>query len=722
MASDSLGDSEVVHRPDRAFVESTNVREFMRTYDIDDYEELIARTTEAAPGQPASGVDWFWDTMTEYLDVEFFEPYDRVRDDSGARSAPDASSAERSSADRSSGRSPREDGEAAIRGGPQFTDWYPGGTTNIAHNVLDRHAATDAETRNTVACIWEGEPVGPDGEASEIREVTFHELHRQSNKVANYLDARGVSAGDTVGLYMPMVPEVVSILYGCFEVGAIAVPIFSGFGVDATATRIDDAEPSVLFTGDGFYRRGSEVRLKGTADEAVKEAGHVEEVVVYDRLGTRAEGDAGSESADTVDADDHDIPWAEDRDRWWADAVETRSDEFETRELDASQESMLLYSSGTTGEPKGIVHTHAGVNVQCAKELYFGFDLKPADRFFWVSDIGWMMGPWTLIGNHHFGNTVFMYEGAPDHPEPDRYWEMIDRHGITQFGISPTAIRALRRHGDQWLDGHDLSSLRILGSTGEPWDPESWLWFYENVGGGEAPIINISGGTEICGCFLMPMPIQDLKPCTLGGPGLGMDVDIVDEDGESVAETGERGYLVARDSCPSMTKSLWSGDERYLPEYWSTWDGLWDHGDWAQKDADGFWFLHGRADDALNVAGRKVGPAEVEGAAIEHEAVNRAAAVGVPDDTTGTAVVLYVVVEDGFEEGDELRPEVRALVGEELGKPFRPREVLFVDEFPKTQSGKIIRRAVRGTYTGEDLGDMSSIENPAALDEVADAR
>jgi acetyl-CoA synthetase len=686
MASDSLGDSEVVHRPDPAFVESTNVREFMRTYDIDDYEELIARTTEADPGEPASGVDWFWDTMTDYLDVEFFEPYDRVRDDSE---------------------------------GPQFTDWYPGGTTNIAHNTLDRHAARDAETRNKVACIWEGEPVGPEGEADEIREVTFHELRRQSNRVANYLDSRGVGVGDTVGLYMPMVPEVVSILYGCFEVGAVAVPIFSGFGVDATATRIDDAEPSVLFTGDGFYRRGGEVRLKGTADEAIDEAGHVEDVVVYDRLGTRADGDA---ERDPAAASDHDVPWTEGRDRWWVDAVGTRSDEFETRELDASQESMLLYSSGTTGEPKGIVHTHAGVNVQCAKELYFGFDLKPADRFFWVSDIGWMMGPWTLIGNHHFGNTVFMYEGAPDYPEPDRYWAMIDRHDITQFGVSPTAIRALREHGEEWLEGHDLSSLRLLGSTGEPWDPESWLWFYEHVGGGEAPIVNISGGTEICGCFLMPMPVQDLKPCTLGGPGLGMDIDIVDENGESIAETGERGYLVARDSCPSMTKSLWSGDERYLEEYWSTWPDLWDHGDWAQQDDDGFWFLHGRADDALNVAGRKVGPAEVEGAAIEHEAINRAAAVGVPDDTTGTAVVLYVVVEGDFAESDALRAEIRDLVGEDLGKPFRPREVLFVDEFPKTQSGKILRRAVRGTYTGDDPGDMSSIENPEALDEVADAR
>ncbi|WP_290809872.1 AMP-binding protein [Halovivax sp.] len=675
---------EVVHEPAPEFAEATNVRRFMREYGIDDYEALIERTTTELEGVDASGVDWFWDEVVDYLGIEFDEPYETVRDD----------------------------GE-----GPQFTDWYPGGKLNIAHNVLDRHAATDAERRNTVATIWEGE----DG---EVREVTYHELRRQSDKVANALEERGVATGDTVGLYMPMVPEVVSILYGCFKVGAIAVPIFSGFGVDAVATRIEDAECSVLFTGDGFLRRGDPIYLKDSADEAIEQAGHVEHTIVYDRLGSETETMRAARTGvgDTTVDTDHEIPWNDDRDEWWGDAVESRDDAYETKSLPSDQESMLLYSSGTTGKPKGIVHTHAGVQLQCAKELHFGFDLKPADRFFWVSDIGWMMGPWTLIGVHTFGGTVFMYEGAPDHPEPDRFWEMIDRHSLTQFGISPTAIRALRKHGDEWLEDHDLSSLRILGSTGEPWDPESWLWFYEHVGNEECPIVNISGGTEICGCFLMPMPDQPLKPCTLGGPGLGMDIDVVDREGNSVTEDHERGFLVARDSCPSMTKSLWSGDERYLEEYWSTFEDMWDHGDWAQKDEDGFWFLHGRADDALNVAGRKVGPAEVEGALIDHEAVNQAAAVGAPDDTTGTAVVSYVILEEGVEESEELREALRERVGEELGKPFRPREVLFVDEFPKTQSGKIIRRAIEATFTGEDLGDLSSIENPEALDAIEAAR
>ncbi|CAI50211.1 acyl-CoA synthetase [Natronomonas pharaonis DSM 2160] len=655
MPAETPTQDEVVHRPDEEFVESTNVYQFMQEYGIDDYDELIERTT--------GDVEWFWDELPSYLDIEFYEDYDTVRDNSD---------------------------------GPQFTDWYPGGELNVAHNTVDRHA--DGERRNTVACIWEGE----DG---DVRNLTYHELQRQANQVANYLESRDVGVGDTVGLYMPMVPEVISILYGCFKAGAIAVPIFSGFGVDATATRIADAECSVLFTGDGFLRRGSEVTLKDAADEAIAEAGHVEHTVVFERLGA-------------------DVPWDDNRDEWWADAVGTQSDDYETKALGSSQESMLLYSSGTTGKPKGIVHTHAGTQMQAPKEVYFGFDLQPDDRFFWVSDIGWMMGPWTLIGTHTFGGTMVMYEGAPDHPEPDRFWEMIDRHGVTQFGISPTAIRALRKRGDEWVEGHDLSSLRLLGSTGEPWDPESWAWFYEEVGGGDTPIINISGGTEIFGCFLMPMPTQPLKPCTLGGPGLGMNIDIVDETGASIKADNERGYLVARDSCPAMTKSLWSGDDRYLHEYWSSFQDppMWDHGDWAQKDEDGFWFLHGRADDALNVAGRKVGPAEVEGAAMEHEAVNQAAAVGVPDDTTGTAVVLYVVVEEGVEETDTLREEIRELVGEEQGKPFRPREVLFVDAFPKTQSGKIVRRAVEAAYTGEDLGDLSSVENPGVLDDIEDAR
>ena len=658
MAADTPG--ELVHVPDRGFVESTNVWQFMQAHDFEDLAALRERTT--------TDLEWFWDTVVEYLGLEFFEPYEEVRDESD---------------------------------GPQFTDWYVGGELNVAHNTVDRHARPASGTRNHVACIWEGE-------RGTVREMSYHDIARESNQVASALADRGVEAGDTVALYMPMVPEVISILYGIFKAGAIAVPIFSGFGADAVATRLADAEASVLFTGDGFYRRGSAVRLKQTADEAIELSGTVEDVIVYDRLGTK---DATGK---------HGLPWDWGRDEWWDEAVGSAAPTFETRSMASGDPAMVLYSSGTTGRPKGIVQSHAGTLVQPAKEIYFGFDHKPADRFFWVSDIGWMMGPWTLVGNHAFGGTILMYEGAPDHPQPDRFWRLIDRHAVTTFGISPTAIRALRKHGTEWVEKHDLSTLRLLGSTGEPWDEESWRWFYEHVGGGDTPIINISGGTEVFGCFLMPMPIQSLKPTTLGGPGLGMDIDIVNEAGESVAEDHERGHLVARASCPSMTRSLWDGDERYLAEYWSTWSDRWDHGDWALMDEDGFWYLTGRADDAINVAGRKVGPAEVEGALIDHTAVNQAAVVGVPDDTTGEAIVAYVILEKAATRSDELRDELREHVGAVLGKPFRPREVRFAEEFPKTQSGKIVRRAVEGAYTGESVGDMSSIENPEAIERLRD--
>ena len=665
--SDSLTAlDEVRYEPSETFVTESNVYAFMQKHGIADFEELHRRTVTDIDGEPASGLDWFWDEIVDYLDLEFYEEYEQVRDDTD---------------------------------GPQFTDWYVGGELNIAHNVVDRHAAPDAANRNTIATLWEGE----DG---TVRKITYHELHQQANRVANALEARGIGPGDTVGLYMPMVPEIVPLLYGCFKVGAIAVPIFSGFGVDATATRIEDAECSVLFTGDGFYRRGSEIDLKSAADEAIEAAGHVEHTIVYNRLGSTESG----------------LSWDSDRDEWWADAVGSQSDEYETQSLPADHESMLLYSSGTTGKPKGIVHTHAGGLVQPAKEIFFSFDHKPADRFFWVSDIGWMMGPWTLIGNHVHGGTVFLYEGAPDYPEPDRFWEMIDTHNLSVFGISPTAIRALQKHGDEWLEGHDLSTLRLLGSTGEPWDPDSWEWFLENVGDGTTPIMNISGGTEIFGCFLQPTPLHSLKPGTLGGPALGMDIDVVDAQGESVAEDNEKGYLVCQSSAPSMTKSLWRGDERYLAEYWSRFGDMWDHGDWAQKDEDGFWFLHGRSDDVLNVAGRKVGPAEVESTLIEHDAVNAAVAIGADDETKGTAVVTYVILNEGFEESADLREALRAQVGRALGKPFRPREVRFVDEFPETQSGKIVRRIIQNVYEGAELGDLSSIENPDAIDEIDNAR
>ncbi len=655
--------TKIRYEPQNDVKNRSNIWEFMREHDIETFEDLHTRTVESVDGVEDSGLDWFWDEVVDHLDIEFYEPYHTVRDDTN---------------------------------GPQFTDWYVGGELNIAHNVVDRHAKPTAETRNNAACLWEGEN-------GRTRVLTYHDLYRQSNKVANALEERGVGTGDTVCLYMPMVPEIVPILYGCFKVGAIAVPIFSGFGVDATATRIEDAGCSVLFTGDGFYRRGSEVELKPTADEAIAQTAVVDHIIVYERLGI-------------------DIPWDESRDEWWDTAVLMQSDEYETKSLDSSEQAMLLYSSGTTGKPKGINQTHAGALVQCAKEIYFSFDHQPSDRFFWLSDIGWMMGPWMLIGNHTLGGTVMIYEGAPDYPNPDRLWQLIDEHGISVFGVSPTAVRALQKHGNEWVEKSNLSTLRLLGSTGGPWDEDSWNWFYDHVGNSKTPIMNISGGTEIFGCFLQPLPVHSLKPCTLGGPALGMDVDIVNGRGQSIVDNNERGYLVARSSAPSMTRSLWSGDERYLEAYWNRFDDMWNHGDWARKDEDGFWFLLGRSDEVLNVAGRKVGPAEIEEALIDHSAVNAAATIGVDDETKGTAIVAFVILESSAEASEEVIDELKIHVGDKLGQPFRPREILVVDEFPKTQSGKIVRRLLHSVYEDEEIGDLSSIENPGALEKISDMK
>jgi acetyl-CoA synthetase len=340
------------------------------------------------------------------------------------------------------------------------------------------------------------------------------------------------------------------------------------------------------------------------------------------------------------------------------------------------------------------VHTHAGALIQTAKEIWLGFDHRPADRFFWLSDIGWMMGPWEIIGNHHFGGTVFLYDGAPDYPEPDRLWSLVERHRITTLGVSPTAIRILMRKGPDGPARHDLGSLRLLGSTGEPWDEPSYRWYFERCG--RRPIINISGGTEIIGCFLMPMPIQPLKPCTLGGPAPGMAAEI------------REGTLVSTRPAPSMTRGLWRDPQRYLETYWSRWPGVWYHGDRASVDEDGYWFLHGRADESLKVAGRKVGPAEVEEALISHPSVSEAAVIGVPDEITGEAIVAFVV-------GTASPAELSAHVVERLGAAFRPKAIVPVPELPKTQSGKIVRRLLRQQYLGEPLGDLSTVENPACF-------
>jgi acetyl-CoA synthetase len=471
--------------------------------------------------------------------------------------------------------------------------------------------------------------------------------------------------------------------------------VFSGFGPGAIADRIEDSGARVLFTADRLERRGKLLPLKDKIDQALAASpGGVEKVIVWRYKGG-------------------DVQWTPGRDLWWED-VECGPDECESLRLDSEDPALILYTSGTTGRPKGAVHTHAGCLAQTSKEMYLAFDHREGDRFFWLSDIGWMMGPWELVGNHHFGGTVFLYDGAPDFPGPDRLWQMIARHRIDVFGVSPTAVRMAMKHGSELPRRSDLSSLRLLGSTGEPWDEVSYRWFFENVGGGRLPIINISGGTEIIGCFLMPMPIQPLKACSLGGPAPGMATEVLDGEGRPVR--GQTGYLVCTRPAPSMTRGVWGDPQRYLDTYWSKWKEIWNHGDWASVDEDGCWFLHGRADESMKVAGRKVGPGEIERALMAHPSVLEAAAIGVPDEVKGEAIIAFVVAKPGAAIAAGVLEEMAGCVAENLGPAFRPRTIEVVAALPKTQSGKVVRRLIRQSYLGEPLGDGSTLADPSALE------
>ena len=617
------------------------------------------KSYEELIARSTADIEWFWDAALKDLGISWYQPYEKVLD---------------------------------ISAGIPWARWFVGGKTNIVYNCLDRHLPSRAEK---VALVWEGEE-------GATRMMSFGELHREVSRMAHALNGLGLKKGDTVGFYMPMCPEIVVAFYAALKIGLIVIPIFSGFAAAAVASRLSNAEAKLLITADGSLRRGKAYRIKEEADAAAHQVPGLKNLVVVKHLGIE-------------------IPWNKTRDVWYHELIRGQPDTGPTESLDSEDYALILYTSGTTGQPKGSVHTHGGCLAQMGKELGYYFDVKPEDRFFWLTDIGWMMGPWMIIGVHLFGGTVLIMEGAPNHPRPDRLWDIIERHRVTIFGISPTAIRMLMRAGDDWVGRHDLSSLRILGSTGEPWDTESYLWFHHKVGGGRIPIMNISGGTEIVGCFLSPLPITPLKACTLRGPGLGMDVDVVDDEGKPVR--GRMGHLVCKKPAPSMTRGFWKDRERYLETYWSRWPNVWFHGDWALIDSDGYWSLHGRSDDTIKIAGRRTGPAEIEAALISHPAVSEAAAIGVPDPIKGEEAVGFVVLKPGYTPDESLREELKGQVVRVLGKTLRPKEIRFVSDLPKTRSAKIVRRIIRAKYLGQaDLGDLSSIENPTAIDEIAQAR
>jgi acetyl-CoA synthetase len=636
----------VLWTPTPEYVERANVTRFMRTHGIGGYDELVRRSV--------TDVEWFWDAVVGDLELEFLEPYERVLNTSR---------------------------------GIEWATWFEGGKVNLAHQCVDRWAIRSPDA---TATIWESE----DG---ETRRWSYAQLRGQTDRLAHGLRSLGVGTGDTVGIFLPMALETVAAVMACSKIGAVWVPIFSGFGPDAVAARLADAGAKVLLTANGALRKGRVVPMKEIADQAADAAGGVRAMVVWRRLGTE------------------NAPWDRSRDHDWEELVAAQPDDSVVAEpLDPEHPLFIGYTSGTTGQPKGVLHVHGGFLVKIAEEVAYQVDLHRGEVLHWVTDLGWIMGPWEIVGALALGSTVLLFEGAPTHPGSARLWSLVERHGVTTLGVSPTLIRALIPKGAAPLRSHDLSSLRVLASTGEPWNPDPYRWLFDEVGGGRLPIINLSGGTEVGACFLSPLPISPLKACTLGGPSLGMDVDIVDAEGRPVGPE-EVGELVCRQPWPAMTRGVWRDPDRYLDTYWRRFPGMWVHGDWASRDSDGFWFLHGRSDDTLSVAGKRIGPAEVESVLASHAAVAESAAVGVPNTLKGEAIWCFVVTRPGSDESDGLAKELRRLVAEHLGRSFMPARVVFVPELPRTRSAKIVRRAIKAVALGDDPGDVSSIENPESL-------
>jgi len=602
--------------------------------------------------------EWYWDAVVRDLGVRWTRPYTRVLDASR---------------------------------GIQWPRWFPGGLLNFADNCVDKNL--DAGRGDKPAIIWEGD----DGQG---RTLSYRELAHEVNRLANALKRLGVGEGDRVGVFLPMSPEAAIATLAVVRIGAIYTPCFSGYGAQAVASRLQDCEAKVLITADGFQRRGQVVKMKETADEAAAASPSVRHVVVYRRLG-------------------REIPWTATRDLWWDELVANEPDRCPALPVEAERPCLIIYTSGTTGRPKGAVLTHGGFLVKTASDFAYCHDVGEGDRLFWLSDLGWLMGPMLITAGLFHGGTVVLFEGVPDYPKPDRLWALVERHKVTVMGLSPTAVRGLMPHGAEHVHAHELSSLRILGSTGEPWNPEPYRWLFENVGKARVPIINYTGGTEISGGILGCFPSMPIKPCSFAAPIPGMAADVFDERGRRVR--GQVGELVVTAPWPGMTQGFWKDPARYEETYWSRWNDVWVHGDWAYVDDDGFWFLQGRSDDTLKIAGKRLGPAEVESVLVGHAAVAEAGVIGVPHAVKGEAIVCFVVLRPGQSPSDSLRAELTERVARQMGKALKPERVLFARDLPRTRSAKIMRRVIRATYLGKEAGDLSSLENPAAVKAITDA-
>ncbi len=601
-------------------------------------------------------VAWFTEKVLQFLDIQFYQPYTKILD---------------------------------LSDGIQFPKWCVGGKLNIVHNCVDKWAR-EKEGREKVAIVFEGEEGG-------IRELTYSELYRGVNKAANALRSLGLGKGDVIGLFMPMTPEIVVALLAIAKIGGIILPLFSGYGSGAIVSRLVDADAKALFAADGAFRRGRAVEMKVIADEAAEQIPTLKNMIVLKRTGQDIKMQAG-------------------RDYWWHDLLDSQSDEAVTELTDAEDPLMIIYTSGTTGKPKGALHTHCGFPVKAAQDMAFGTDVHRGDVVYWMTDMGWMMGPWLVFGTLMLGATMFLYDGAPDFPNPGRLWKLVEDHKINQMGVSPTLIRSLIPHGDEHFKNCDLTSLKCFASTGEPWNPDPWMWLFEKVGSSRIPIINYSGGTEISGGIVMGNPLMPLKPCSFSAACPGMEVDVLDENGIPVRNVV--GELVIKSPWIGMTRGFWKDRQRYLDTYWSRWENVWVHGDFAAIDKDGLWYILGRSDDTIKIAGKRLGPAEVESILVRHDFIVEAAAIGVPHEVKGSELVIFAVTKPGVEGGDALRHELHEMVVAEMGRPLAPKAIHFVNDLPKTRNAKVMRRIIRAAYLGLDVGDVSSLVNPSAIGEI----
>jgi len=606
--------------------------------------------------EKAQDIEWFWAEMAKEL-VEWYKPYDKVLD-----------------------------------WDPPFVKWFEGAEYNIVHDALDKHVKNGKKDK--VAYIFEGEP-------GDIKKWTYGDLYAEVNKLANALKSLGVEKGDRVGIYLPMHVELPIAMLACAKIGAIHSVVFSGFSAAAFGDRLNDCTAKVAITCDFFYRRGKKVALKAQADEALEKAPSVEHLIVYKRIGDE-------------------VPWNEEKDLWWDEITKDQPAECETEKMDANDLLYILYTSGTTGKPKGIQHAHGGYAVGTAQTLKWVFDLKEDDVWWCAADIGWVTGhSYIVYAPLILGTTSIIYEGAPAFPEPERWWSMIEKHKVTVLYTSPTAIRAHMKLGEEHPQKCNLESLRLLGSVGEPINPEAWIWYHKYIGREKCPIMDTWWQTETGHFLISPLPITPLKPGSATNPLPGIAADVYNEDGESITEAG--GSLVINKPWPGMLRGLYKDPERYKNVYWSKYPDTYLAGDVSRKDKDGYFWVQGRADDVLNVAGHRIGNSEVESALVSHPKVAEAAVIGKPHELKGESITAFVVLKKGVEPSDDLKKELREHVGEEIGKIARPDEIGFVNDVPKTRSGKIMRRIIRAKAIGESVGDISTLANPEAVEGIGDA-